>query len=295
MDLAPYWATKAVWGTKSVTGLTSSQLYTWQVKARDGNLVETSFGATTNIYTLTYTPNTPTVTSTATSTLNVTLGADNGAYRYLVHDPVIDKYLQPDSTWGAVSSTGWMTYSALGNGSATTTSGLLANTLHTIEVQGWNGSTYYTAYSASSSVYTLAETPIAPIVDNPTVTTLDVTIGADGNSVSTEYAIQETNSGNYVQANGTLGVSAVWATSTGWGTKTVTGLTANTSYSFKVKARNGNNVETSFGSVTTLSTFINVSPVISGITLTPFFDGSGYVNIFTDADGITRTLPWLWL
>jgi hypothetical protein len=77
---------------------------------------------------------------------------------------------------------------------------------------------------------------------------LDVAVNVNGNPSSTEFAIYETSTGNYVQADGTLGATAVWQTATTWGTKTVTGLSASTPYTFEVNARNGANVETGFGS-----------------------------------------------
>jgi hypothetical protein len=51
----------------------------------------------------------------------------------------------------------------------------------------------------------------------------------------------------YLQANGSFGASAVWQTAATWGTTTATGLSPETEYSFQVKARNGANVETAFG------------------------------------------------
>ncbi|MFY7741864.1 MAG: fibronectin type III domain-containing protein [Flavobacterium sp.] len=111
----------------------------------------------------------------------------------------------------------------------------------------------------NQTFYTLAATPGASVVNNPQLTTLDVTVNSsteNGNPSATVYAIQETG-GQYIQANGTLGATAVWQTAATWGTVTVTGLTASTNYTFQVKARNGANVETAFGTTA------------SGTTLTP--------------------------
>ena len=94
---------------------------------------------------------------------------------------------------------------------------------------------------------TLANVPAAPTVDNPTASSLAVAVNENSNPSSTEFAIQCTNNSQYVQSDGTLGASAVWATKATWGAKTVTGLSASTAYGFQVKARNGANVETAFG------------------------------------------------
>ena len=118
---------------------------------------------------------------------------------------------------------------------------------------------YYRAYAVNSagtgigssdvSFYTLANTPSAPTVNGATINSLNVAItSGDGNPSATVYAIQETTSGNYVQTGGTLGASAVYQTAATWGTKTVTGLSASTTYTFQVKAQNGASTDTAFSS-----------------------------------------------
>lgn len=134
---------------------------------------------------------------------------------------------------------------------------------------------YYRAY-ANNSVgntlggsdvvfYTLANTPAAPVVgNNPTPTTLDVTIGSgDGNPVGTTYAIQETGSGQYVQANGARGGTAVFQTASAWGSINVTGLSPGTPYTFQVEARNGAGVTTGFGPTAGGATSPAVLPTIT--------------------------------
>ena len=51
----------------------------------------------------------------------------------------------------------------------------------------------------------------------------------------------------WVQADGSLGASAVWQTAAAWGTKTVTGPAENTNYTFTAKARNGASIEMALG------------------------------------------------
>lgn len=106
--------------------------------------------------------------------------------------------------------------------------------------------------------YTLANTPGVVVVSNPLQTTIDVTVNStteNSNPSTTEYAIQETG-GQYIQGDGTLGATAVWNTASVWGTKTVTGLTPSTTYTFQVKARNGANVETGFGTTASGTTAV---------------------------------------
>jgi hypothetical protein len=116
-----------------------------------------------------------------------------------------------------------------------------------IYYRGYASNSAGTAYSADGSFWTLTNIPSAPTVNNPTATTLNVAVNVNGNPASTEFCIQETSTGNYVQAGGALGASCVWQTAATWGTKTVTGLTNGTTYTFQAKARNGGLTETAYG------------------------------------------------
>jgi hypothetical protein len=90
---------------------------------------------------------------------------------------------------------------------------------------------------------------------------MTVAINPNNNPVATEFCIRETLSGRYVQADGTLGSAPVWQTTTVWGTRSVTVFSTLANYTFQVKARNGDNVETAFGPGASA-----YSPVISSIT-----------------------------
>ena len=156
--------------------------------------------------------------------------------------------------------------------------GAFSNTISSLSV---NQIYYFRAYAQNSSgttlgtelsFYTLANVPSAPTVNNPTATTLDVAVNENGNPASTEFAIQRTSDSNYLQADGSWGASAVWATKAGWGTKTATGLSSGTSYSIQVKARNGANEETAFGSSASGLTICGTpaTPTASSVTTTGF-------------------------
>ncbi|MCU0641130.1 MAG: Ig-like domain-containing protein [Candidatus Margulisbacteria bacterium] len=85
-------------------------------------------------------------------------------------------------------------------------------------------------------------TPAPPIVGDPTASSVTVVVNKNASETDgLEYAIFVSSHSQYVQANGTLGGSAVWQTIANWGTKTVTGLSAPVSnYYFKTKSRNPN-------------------------------------------------------
>ena len=158
----------------------------------------------------------------------------------------------------------------------TTVSGTTGSYTLNLSSLGVNAQYFFKAYAINSvattlsspelSFWTLASTPNAPIVgNNPTATTLDVSIGSDSNPANTTYAIQETGSGSFVQANGSLAASAVFQTAAAWGTVTVTGLSPSTPYTFQVEAQNGGGVTTGFGSIASGTTSAAASPTISVI------------------------------
>jgi hypothetical protein len=147
-----------------------------------------------------------------------------------------------------------------------------------------------TTLGSELNFWTLANAPTAPTVNTPTGSSLNVSIGGvDGNSATTAYAIQETTSGNYVQANGSLAASAVWQTSSAWSSITVIGLSSATTYTFQVKARNGANTETAFGSTTNGTTSsIGLNAVILSSELTSTY-GSVSSGVSFTASGTNLT------
>ncbi|WP_425555377.1 beta strand repeat-containing protein, partial [Flavobacterium cheonhonense] len=158
--------------------------------------------------------------------------------------------------------------SGTGTFSNATGTGLAVNTQYSYNAYATNS--IGTSYGTVATFYTLAVTPDAPVVGSPTTSSLTVILDtSDANPSGTEYAIQEAG-GAYVQANGSLGVSPVWRNETAWGTITVTGLSSATQYTFQVKARNGNAVETLFGASASATTNANSSPTIEADTLTDF-------------------------
>jgi len=154
-------------------------------------------------------------------------------------------------------------------------SGLSPNTQYFWEAFAANSAG--TTFSSERNFYTLAIVPAAPTVNGATTTSLNVNLGgsANGNPAITEFAIQETTNNLYVQANGSLGASAVWQTTNTWGTVVVTNLSPGSTFAFQVKARNNDSpqVETAFSPATVRATVplpptaTSDSPVCAGSTL----------------------------
>ena len=153
-------------------------------------------------------------------------------------------------------------------------------------------------YGTKSTFYTLAAIPSAPIVNNPSATSLKVAIANDSNSDSTTYAIFETSTNFYVQADGSLGAAAVYQTTANWGIKTVTGLIPSTTYSFQAIAKNGENIVTVSGASTSNSTLAIPTIATSG-TLSALSTTYGTASPFTSftlsgsnlTDNVTISAP----
>lgn len=169
-------------------------------------------------------------------------------------------------------------------------SGLAVNTRYYYRAYATNSAG--TSYGTENNFYTLANAPSAPGVGSPTETSLTVSIGSgDGNPSITEYAIQ--TGSQFVQADGTLGATAIWQTSSVWGSKIVTGLSSSTNYIFHVKARNGSLVETSYGATGDSTTLVNQNIDWGNIqfpTTVSIMEGAT-VDVYTQAfkNGLTES------
>jgi hypothetical protein len=97
------------------------------------------------------------------------------------------------------------------------------------------------SYSSTVYEYTLANVPGASSFSNMTQTSIQANWTANGNRSGTEYWCE----------NVTKGTNSGWITATSWNS---TGLTCGTSYAFRVKARNGDNIETGWTNLGSQST-----------------------------------------
>ncbi|MEI6555203.1 MAG: T9SS type A sorting domain-containing protein [Paludibacter sp.] len=232
-------------------------------------------------------PAAPSVTTTAVTsltstaaTMNGNITADNGA-------TITDRGFCYKTAIGVLITDNFTSEGGTATGAYSKPfTGLSVNTQYFYKAYATN-SQGTTLSSTEMSFYTLADVPDAPTLSAASQTYMSVAVNSSTNPATTQYAIYETTTSTYVQADGTLGASAVWQTAATWGTKTVSGLTALTSYTFEVKARNGANTETAFGSTASLSTLPNSSPTLSVGAITAF--GSQCINTTTGPNSFTIT------
>ena len=171
-----------------------------------------------------------------------------------------------------------------GTGTGTFTSSLSSLTANTRYYYRAYATNLYnaTSYGTEYNFYTAAAVPGTPTLGNPQQTSIDVTVNANGNNAATTYAIR-VNGSQYVQANGTLGASPVYQTAANWGTKTITGLTAGTTYTIDVAAQNTDaTLVSAYGTSASLDTLAATAP---SLTLTASSLSFGNVCINATATG----------
>jgi hypothetical protein len=116
------------------------------------------------------------------------------------------------------------------------------------------------AASATLSPYTLANVPGEPTVDTPGTTSLKITFTTNSNGELAEYAIYDEITGNYLQADGSQGATEAWQTHVAWGGAsgiTDLSLSPNVEHTYKVKAKNPDDVETALSAGSSLYTLAN--------------------------------------
>lgn len=227
---------------------------------------------------LTGTINTPVLTTTVATAITTVDAASGGNITAAGASAVTARGVVWSTATAPTIALTTITNDGAGTGAFTSSiTGLAANTRYHYRAYATN--TQGTSYGTENNFYTLAATPAAPAVNGATVSSLNVAIADANNNSTTTYAIR-VNGSDFVQANGSLGATAVWQTASQWATKTVTGLTAGTAYTFDIKARNGaaTPIETAYSTTTQASTLPATSP-----HLTPGAASLAFGSVCTNA------------
>ncbi len=200
-------------------------------------------------------PGTPTIgAATANTTSQITwtwTRADNNLFGFDVADnaSAIKAPQYPNSGWVSRGATSW------------SETGLAANTQYTRKVRAWNGA-LNSNYSATASKYTLQNTPTAPTFSSLTET---------GFRVSTTGPVNLTaGSSGVIFHDGAADRTKVTVLY-----EDLTGLTANTQYTYKAKGVNGEAVATAYSGTTSVYTLANVPTLNTNVATTA---GSEWYN-----------------
>ncbi len=189
------------------------------------------------------------------------------------------------------SSGSYLNFLSAANIASITETGLSPNTSYIRKVAGYNNNGN-SRFTSTASRYTLANTPGTTNTVR-TLTTAQVTINENSNPSNTTYAIYKDvgacdgSGGSYLAANGSdNGNTAVWQTLSSWsqsGIVTATGLDEEIVYSFCVKAKNSDGVETSFSSFGQNTG--EIIPISGDLTVT---NTTNFLSRYRDGDDPNR-------
>ena len=213
--------TSSAWqSSRSYTdsGLSPNHQYGYRVKARDGKYNETGFSPVSYDYTDIETPSGITfgavtnnnIEARSTNTPSGLTRGSSGLIVYNVTKGTNSGWKQDNNYW--------------------TSGSLSVNTRYAFRAKARNGDADETPYSGTVYRYTSANAPGVAAFSNITPVSVQANWTANGNPVGTKYYCKNT----------TKGTNSGWITNTYWNS---TGLTCG-SYSFRVKAKNGDAVET---------------------------------------------------
>ncbi|MGD0016476.1 MAG: fibronectin type III domain-containing protein [Verrucomicrobiia bacterium] len=274
LGVLPVYQTKSAWETPfAITGLSPNTRYTISVNAQNGDGVTTDYSASSSKYTSANVPSSPTLTASSSTSLSATINENSNPAITTFSIKVGSQYAQANGSLGA--SPVYQTKSAWGSVSIT---GLSANTQYAVSVNAQNGDGVTTGYSATSSKYTSANAPSSPTLTASSSTSLSATINENGNPAITTFSIKVGS--QYVQADGTLGASAVYQTKSAWGSVSITGLSPNTRYTISVNAQNGDTAITDYSTTTPTYT---LAP-----TPTNFTGSAAFASVFLSVDSFAN-------
>lgn len=187
---------------------------------------------------------------------------------------------ETSSNSGASDSSDWQA------GTTFTDTELSANTQYTYQVKAKDSLGNQSSYSTIASKYTLANTPASPTVAAASASSLNASINENSNPSATTFSIKVGL--KYIQADGTLGDSAVYQTKTVWGTPVaITGLIANTQYAVSVNAKNGDGAATDYSATASNYTLAPTPTNLAGTAgqTTMSLSVDSFTNATSDSSG----------
>ena len=253
----------------TITGLDRGTTYYFRVKAKNSEDVETVYGDITGVVTTipADVAGNVTVTPASSSQLNISWAAAQGATSYNI-------YYEDGTFFKNVTTT------------ITSETGLAPNSGRIYKVYARNSSgTSITYASNTSAVFTYAVTPGLALTSLANGD-IEVEIGANNNTDGTLYYVEYATDDGFSAPS-----SSVYAENM---ERTITGLEHNTIYYFHVKARNGNNVETSYSIVSNAKTtlaapsILSAEASVSGTThkVTVSWEDNGATSYYVYRDGV---------
>ncbi|MDX9739520.1 MAG: fibronectin type III domain-containing protein, partial [Candidatus Dojkabacteria bacterium] len=245
------------WTTQNIAtieNLENNTSYTFKVRGRNGDSIETAYSSGISVYThsgipiLSLGPLSTTSISLSASGINNLSTGDSGIFFECIDsncDTGIRDWLK-STTDVAID--------------------LEPNTQYSFRAKARNFDGQESPYSSTLSSFTLATIPTLTNVNAVSSSTISLRVLNGLNPSNTEISIQETLTGKYVNiSTGELEINPYWGINSGE-VINITDLNPSTTYTFKVKARNGNDIETEYSgtssATTLLATISAISPTV---------------------------------
>jgi hypothetical protein len=231
--------------TATSSSLQPNTQYSYKAKARNAEGIESGYSSTISQYTLSDIPN---LTATALTSTSITLYATNVNNLEQVSSGLLFSCSSSNCNTGINE---WV------QNSTDSSLNLIPNTQYSYSVKARNAESIETSSSSTLSRYTLANTPTISCLTT-TSTTITLSVEKNSNPDNTNILINESSSNKYLDKTlGVLSDTVQWGTFTEFTTNnsyTVKSLTPSTAYTFRVKARNGDAIETAYSESTTCYT-----------------------------------------
>ena len=270
------WTTDTSWALSS--GISANTQYTFSVKARNEDLDETPDISASSYSSIEEPDGSPTLTALSSDSIQVDA---NGTFTNLTSDGS-GLYFQNNT---ANVNSGWIQLTSWTNSS------LSPNTQYTYTLKGRNGDgNNETSFSNTASRYTLATVPDAPTIADQSQlsTSVSVKINANTNPDATEYCVQRSIDNTWADTSKmytlTNKTTPVWTQTNTCSfiafndvdIVSATGLVPNTTYAFRVKARNHENVETDWSSNGSDYTLANEPDIASTRDMSYWYNTSSF-------------------
>lgn len=248
-----------------------------------GSATQVGYAGGRGQVTITYTPAPPAVATTAATGLSSTSATLNGQVTSNGGDSVTDYGFYYGTTTPVTTGNGTKAQKGTSDpGTASfglTVNSLAVNTHYYSATYAVNPEGTTLDSATQQGFWTLANLPQQLVIGSPTTNSLQITLGAGdlsgaNNPTTVTFAIQETNSGKYVNhSTGALQTLADYQSAATWnpsGTAfTVTGLNSGTSYTFVAYAQNGAGTATAASPSASFTTSSSITPTKLVVTAVP--------------------------
>jgi hypothetical protein len=231
--------------TYADTALLPNLDYSYRTRARDALNNPTQYSAEATTATMIETPTTAPLLNATTNSVTI-ISIDSFSWLAFGQSGL---FFDSTTSGGDTGINEWI------QTTLDTAVNLQPDTRYTFRLKARNRRALETGWSPEATTATKANVPGAPVLSGTQCDEMGIEIDANGNPAVTVYAVQVTATdpndatwnGKYVDASGNPSNTAVYQTADAWSATTVSGLAAETDYTFRVRAKNQDGVETDQG------------------------------------------------